>query len=144
MQPVSGGWESHTIRGDGDYEAKKRAAIAQAGRNQYIQGVQEVFREGSGGAVADSRTSYGNVNVMPQEVLQGNSSNFQQRDVPGNAPMEDPVNQSGFLDTNASATTTPHVDPAEFETKALDERLARFAKGGMSNLNSIPNLYPRG
>lgn len=144
MQPVSGGWESHTIRGDGDYEAKKRAAIAQASQNQYIQGIQEVFREGAGDAIAGSRTRYGNVNVMPQEIIQGDSSIFQQGSEPGNTPMSDPLNQTGNLATEASATSTPQADPQDFETAALDERLKRMAKGGMQNLNSIPNLYPRG
>ena len=48
MQPVQGGFETHRIRGDGDYEAKKRAAIAQSQRNSYMQGVQKVFNDGIG------------------------------------------------------------------------------------------------
>ena len=64
MQPVSGGWTSHTTRGDGDYEAKKRAAIAQAEHNDYIQGVQAVYGAGAGQPIKDSRSKYGNVNTV--------------------------------------------------------------------------------
>ena len=43
MSTTSGGWTSHTIRGDGDYEARKRAAIAQSkmltNENAFMQGV---------------------------------------------------------------------------------------------------------
>ena len=46
MQPVSGGWVSHKIKGDGDYEAKKRAALAQSKTNSFTQGVQSVMDDG--------------------------------------------------------------------------------------------------
>ena len=71
MNPVSGGWTSHITRGDGDYEAKKRAAIAQSGKNSYIQGVQSVMDEGPGEAVANSRTKYGAPTIMPNQVMEG-------------------------------------------------------------------------
>ena len=45
MNPVAGGWTSHKIKGDGDYEARKRAAMAQGGANSYIQGVQSVMED---------------------------------------------------------------------------------------------------
>ena len=141
MEPVSGGFVPHKIKGDGDYEAKKRAALAQAGRNDYTQGIQTVFAGGAGQPIKDSRTKYGNVNIMPQQVLEGSESNFQQRDTPGNMILEDPVNQTGSHQLNQSATKTTQQDPQEFETAALDRRLAMMAKGGMSNLNNVSSLY---
>jgi len=144
MQPVQGGFETHRIRGDGDYEAKKRAAIAQAQQNSYMQGVQEVFNDGVGQSIKDSRSQYGNVNLMPQQLLQGADSNFQYRDTPGNQVLNDPVNQTGTQELQQSATRTTQADPEVFETDALEKRLATMAKGGMHNLNDVPNLYRRG
>lgn len=141
MEPVGGGWTSHRIKGDGDYEAQKAAAIAQAGSNSYIQGVQSVFADGAGQSIKDSRSKYGNVNVMPQQVLEGANSNFQQKDVPGNMILDDPMNQTGSQQLNTSASKTPQQDPQEFETSALDKRLAMMAKGGMNNLNDVQSLY---
>ena len=66
MNPVAGGWTSHKIKGDGDYEAQKRAAMAQSGQNSYIQGVQSVMEDGAGTAIQATRSKYGNVNIMPQ------------------------------------------------------------------------------
>ena len=144
MQPVSGGWESHTIRGDGDYEAQKRAALAQSKHNEYIQGVNSVYSAGAGQPIKDSRSKYGNVNIMPNEVIEGANSNFAQRDLPGNVPLADAPNQTGAVDMQASATRTPQQDPQQFETSALEQRLAIMNKGGMSNLNNISALYGRG
>lgn len=144
MQPVSGGWTSHRISGDGDYEAQKSAAIAQAKHNEYIQGIQAVYSAGAGQPIKDSRSKYGNVNIMPNEVIGGINSNFAQRDLPGNAPLEDPKNQTGTLGFEESATTNTQTDPQEFETSALENRLATMNKGGMSNLNNISALYGRG
>ena len=141
MEPVSGGFVPHKIKGDGDYEAQKRAALAQAGRNDYTQGIQTVFADGAGQPIKDSRTKYGNVNIMPQQVLEGADSNFQQKDTPGNMILEDPVNQTGSHQLSQSATKTTQQDPQEFETAALDRRLAMMAKGGMSNLNNVSSLY---
>ena len=130
MNPVAGGWTSHKIRGDGDYEARKRAAMAQGGANSYIQGVQSVMDDGAGEAIANTRTKYGNVNLMPQQVLQGRTSNFQQKDVPGNQPLDDIPNQTGSQELDTSSTAVPQEDPKEMETDALDRRLAMYAKAG--------------
>ena len=94
MNPVAGGWTSHKIKGDGDYEARKRAAMAQGGANSYIQGVQSVMDEGAGTAISNTRNKYGNVNLMPNEVLQGRNSNFAQKDIPGNQPLDGIPNQT--------------------------------------------------
>ena len=145
MQPVQGGFETHRIKGDGDYEAQKRAALAQSGKNSYIQGLQDVMIEGPGKQIKNTRDpKYGNVNIMPPQVLEGQGSNFQAVDTPGNRVLNDPINQTGAMELQTSATRIPHEDPQEFETSALDNRLAMMAKGGMNNLNDIPRLYGRG
>ena len=130
MNPVSGGFTPHKIKGDGDYESQKRAAMAQAQKNSYIQGVQSVMDEGAGTAIANSRSRYGNVNLMPNQLLQGADSNFSYKDTPGNQPLDDLPNQSGSLRTEASSTNVPQQDPKEMETNALERRLAMMAKGG--------------
>ena len=129
MNPVAGGWTSHKMRSD-DYEGKKRAAVAQSGENSYIQGVQSVMDDGAGSAIANTRTKYGNANLMPNSVLQGEKSNFQQTDAPGNRPMEDLPNQTGSVDTEVSSTNVPQQDPEAMETDALERRLSMMAKGG--------------
>lgn len=130
MHPVQGGWTSHKIKGDGDYEAQKRAALAQSGKNSYIQGVQSVMDEGAGTAIEATRTKYGNVNIMPNEVLQGRSSNFAQKDAPGNQDLGDIKNRSGSVITEASSTNVPQEDPDSMETSALERRLSMMARGG--------------
>jgi hypothetical protein len=144
MHPVSGGFVTHRIKGDGDYKAQKAAALSQSKKNEFIQGVQSTFLEGAGEPIKESRTQYGNVNVMPQEVLQGEFSNFQQKESVANKPLEDPLNQTGSVELEQSATRNVSEDPEGFETSALEERLAMMAKGGMSNLNNISSLYKLG
>jgi len=124
---------------DTDYESKKRAAMAQAGENAYVQGVQSVMDDGAGSAIANTRTKYGNVNLMPNSVIQGERSNFQQTDAPGNRPMEDLPNQTGSVDTEVSSTNVPQEDPEEMETDALERRLSMMAKGGQG----FPGLNDR-
>ena len=115
---------------DTDYKSKLAAAKAQAGANSYMQGVQSVMDEGAGSAIANTRTKYGNANLMPNSVLQGETSNFQQTDAPGNRPMEDLPNQTGSVDTEVSSTNVPQQDPETMETDALERRLTMMAKGG--------------
>ena len=112
--------------------------------NPFEYGVQEVFHEGAGEAVRESRTRYGNVNVMPQKVLEGDTSNFEQGDSPANAPLEDPVNQTGNVDLKASATKTPGKDPDQFETDALERRLAMYAQAGSNAGFGNNNRYNTG
>jgi hypothetical protein len=128
--------------GERDYQQMLRSARREA--NPFEVGVQEVFDEGAGEAVKASRTRYGNVNVMPQKVMEGSGSNFDQADQPGNAPLEDPKNQTGTVDLSASATKTPGADPEEFETAALDRRLAMYAKAGSNANFSNNNRYQTG
>ena len=116
--------------GDTDYKSKLAAAKAQAGPNSYVQGVQSVMDDGAGEAVANTRTKYGNVNLMPQQVLEGANSNFQQSDDPGNAPLDDLPNQTGSIQTQVSSTNVPEKDPDAMETDALSQRLEKMARGG--------------
>jgi len=117
---------------DTDYKSKLAAAQAQAGENAYVQGVQSVMEDGPGVSIQETRgqSKYGNVNLMPNEVMQGRTSNFQQVDSPGNRPTEDLPNQSGSVATEASSTSVPQEDPESFETDALERRLSMMAKGG--------------
>jgi hypothetical protein len=129
MNPVQGGWTSHKTRSD-DYEGKKRAALAQSGKNAYIQGVQSVMDDGAGAAVANTRGKYGDTSLKTNQVMQGETSNFQQEDSPGNQPLEDLPNQTGSTVTEASSTNVPQQDPTNMETDALERRLAMMAQGG--------------
>ena len=115
---------------DTDYESKKRAAMAQAGENAYVQGVQSVMDDGAGSAIANTRGKYGDTSLKTNQVMQGETSNFQQTDAPGNRPMEDLPNQTGSVDTEVSSTNVPQQDPEAMETDALSRRLEMMAKGG--------------
>ena len=140
MNPVRGGFTTHRMdSGEEDYQAKKKAAVAQSGQNSYIQGVQSVMDEGAGAAIQNTRTKYGNVNLMPNQVMQGQTSNFQQEDSPGNQSMLDLPNQSGSVDTQSSSTNVPQQDPDAMETDALERRLSMMAKGGQG----FPGLNDR-
>ena len=146
MEPVSGGTQRITIRRRNNDEYN--AALAQGGTtNEFTQGVQSgldhVYQEvGPFEPIKRSMSKYGNVNIMPQQL--DPTTNFQQTDTPANNPGQlrnDIINSTGNLDNQESATKTTQRDPQDFETSALDERLAKMAKGGMHNLNNISALY---
>ena len=124
---------------DTDYLSKLAAAQAQAESNSFMQGVQTVMDDGPGAAIANTRTKYGNANLMPNSILQGKYSNFQQVDAPGNRPMEDLPNQTGSVETGVSSTNVPQQDPEKMETDALERRLTMMAKGGQG----FPGLNDR-
>ena len=86
--------------------------------------------KGAGEASKESRTQYGNVNLMPQEVIQGSLSNFAQKDAPANAPLEDPLNQSGTMDLGVSATKAPNKDVDLMAVDKLEDRLRMYAEAG--------------
>jgi hypothetical protein len=115
---------------DTDYESKRAAAVAQAGPNSFVQGVQTVMRDGPGDAVRNTRNDYGNANVMPNDIMQGENSNFSYKDSPGNQPLDDLPNQTGSMTTQASSTNVPQQDPDAMETDALSRRLEMMSKGG--------------
>ena len=131
MRPVQGGTQKLTMNSaDRDYQQLLRQTKAQGDGNPFVSGVQKVFAEGTGEASKGSRTQYGNVNLMPQEILQGSSGNYSQKDSPGNAPMEDPLNQTGTLDLEVSATRSPNKDTELMAVDKLEERLQMYAKAG--------------
>lgn len=135
MRPVSGGTQKLTMNSkERDYQQMLRQTQAQGDGNPFVAGVQEVFQAGAGEAVKNSTSFIGDQPLKPQELLQGSSSNFQQKDAPSNAPMDQPYNQTGALDMQMSATKNPNRDPEELATQKLDERLAMYAKAG-SNAN---------
>ena len=141
MNPVAGGWTSHKSNRDRDpeYGAKLASAFEQSKGNPFVQGVQSVMEDGAGTAIQNTRNKYGNVNLMPNEVLQGRTSNFAQKDIPGNQPLDDIPNQTGSAELDTSSTAVPQEDPQEMETDALERRLAMMAKGGQG----FPGLNPR-
>ncbi len=131
MRPVQGGTQKLTMNSqENDYQQKLRQAQAQADGNPYVAGIQEVFNRGAGEASKDSRNQYGNVNLMPQEVLEGSFTNFAQKDAPANAPMVDPMNQSGAVDLGSSMTKQANSDPQEMVTDEVDKRLQMYAEAG--------------
>ena len=131
MRPVQGGTQKLTMNSqENDYQQKLRQAQAQADGNPFVAGIQEVFNAGAGEASKDSRTQYGNVNLMPQEVLEGAFSNYQQKDAPANAPMNDPMNQSASMEMGTSMTSAANSEPEEMATDKLTQRLEMYAKAG--------------
>jgi len=131
MRPVQGGTQKLTMNSaENDYQQKLRQAQAQGDGNPYVAGIQEVFNAGAGEASKDSRTEYGNVNLMPQELLEGEFTNFAQKDAPANAPMADSMNQTGTLEFGSSMTKQPNSEPEELATDQLDKRLSMYAKAG--------------
>ena len=131
MHPVQGGTQKLTMNSaERDYQQKLRQSQAQGDGNPFVAGVQSVFNEGAGEASKESRTQYGNVNLLPQELIQGSSGNFAQKDAPANSPMEDPVNQTGAVDLEMSATRDPNKDTEMMAADKLEERLSMYAKAG--------------
>ena len=111
-----------------EYEAQKRAAMAQHGAaNPAVSGIQEVMNQGVGEAIKSDRTMYGNSNIMPNELMQGSSSNFAQQDVPGNRPLEDTMNQTGNAQDGVSSTTQ-NTDYEDMESGALEKRMAMYQR----------------
>jgi hypothetical protein len=116
-------------------------AMRQSGANPFVRGIDAVMNDGVGTAISETRNRYGNVNVMPSELLQGENSNFSYKDSPHNSPLEDYSNQTGALDYGTSATDKPTTDPEdiEIETSALDRRMDMIQKAAgnaSQNLNA--------
>ena len=124
--------------GEQDYRQKLRSA-KRSQANQYVNGVQDVYADGPGHAVSDSRTNYGAPTVMPQTVMEGHHSNFEQRDAPNNAPTNIYTKQTGSQELGTSATSSPQEDPETFETQALERRLAMYAKAGGNAYGGLNN-----
>ena len=136
MNPVDGGTQKVTFQNEieREYESRKRAAMAQADGNPYVGGV--------GMDVKASRDGkYGNPNVMPEQLIEGEASNFQQGDTPGNAPDFDALNSTGNVALETSATNNPQQDPQAFEADALTERLELMRKGGQKRGYNSTEIY---
>ena len=97
-------------------------AMRQSKGNPFVSGLE--------GPVKSTRDEYGSVSMMPQEVLEGPGNNFAQEDVPGNAPLDDPQNQTGDLALGTSATKTPSMDQETLNDEKLQRRLALYRKAG--------------
>ena len=127
---------------DTDYQSKKAAAMAQAGSNDFIFGIQSVYANGAGQASKASRSQiYGNTNLMTGDLLDGNQGIFKPKDDPaGGQPVGDPMNTSGFVDGGTSMTVQPQQDPEIAGQMAMD-RIQMIAAGaqypGLNNRQSI-------
>ena len=133
MRPVSGGTQKLTMNSsERDYQQKLRQAQAQGDGNPFVAGIQEVLDQGAGQAAKQTRTKYGNVNIMPQELLEGAETNFAQKDAPANAPLADAINQTGVLDFGTSSTRNANKDHDQVATDELDKRLQMYARAGVT------------
>ena len=129
---------------DTDYQSKKAAAMAQAdSMNDYMWGAQSVYAAGLGPASKASRSrKYGNTNLVTGDALDGVTGNFRPKQDPaGNSLLSDPVNQTGYLDGQYSATTQPQADPEVAGQMAFD-RIQQVAMGGQyMGLNDRTSTY---
>ena len=113
-----------------DYQQKLKAAKAQGDGNPFVAGIQDVFNQGVGKAVENSKTFYGAPNIEVNTLVQGRDSNFEQKDSPANAPLKNVGKETGDPDLGISSTINPQESPEELGTRALNERLALYAKAG--------------
>ena len=128
---------------DTDYESKKSAAIAQAGSNDFIFGIQSVYAQGAGSASKAARSQvYGNTNLMTGDLLDGNAGIFKPKDDPaGGQLIGDPMNTSGYVDGGTSMTVQPQMDPEIAGQMAMD-RIQTIAAGGQyPGLNNRQSIY---
>ena len=129
---------------DTDYQSKKAAAMAQAdSMNDYMWGAQSVYAAGIGPASKAARSrKYGNTNLVTGDALDGVSGNFRPKQDPaGNTLLSDPVNQTGYLDGQYSATSQPQADPEIAGQMAFD-RIQQVAMGGQyAGLNDRNSIY---
>ena len=128
---------------DTDYESKKAAALAQAGSNDYMWGIQSVYAQGAGQASKAARSQiYGNTNLMTGDLLDGNHGIFKPKnDSPGGRMAADPMNTSGYAEGGTSMTINPQIDP-EIGGQMAMERVQMIANGGQyQGLNNRAQLY---
>jgi len=74
-------------------------------------------------------------------LIQGADSNFAQKDVPGNAPLEDYMNQTGNLEDGVSSTTQAQRDVEDMESSALNDRLKMYADAAGNAGASLNRRY---
>ena len=137
MDPVQGGTQKITMNSrERDYQERLAQAKGHRG-NSFVEGVQSVFQEGPGEAIKNTRGPNGAPRLTVGDMLQGDESDFSQRDAPGNAPLADAPNQTAVLDAQTSATNSPEADPREMNVDALSSRLAMYReKGYNAGLNN--------
>ena len=112
-----------TFRGEDPREHKARVRAAQqSSANEYISGLETGTRF-RGDAVKARRTHYGDSRVRPQDLEF--ASNFSQSDAPGNAPLDDPINQTGDLTNQTSATRQANRDQDALAVEKAEERIAK-------------------
>ena len=131
---------------DTDYKSKLAAAKAQADpQNGYMWGMQfldNIANNGAGVISSDSRSDrYGNPNTMTDEVLFGRLGNTNyQNDAAGNQYLENPFNQTGYLEGGVSSTVVPQQDPRVMGEQAA-MRVAMIQEGvqypGMNDRRQI-------
>ena len=115
--------------GEEAYRQKLKAA-KQVKHNAYIDGITDVLKDGPGHIVSDSRTGYGAPRIAEATVREGNKSNYELKDAPGNAPLNNYAKQTGSVELQTSATNKPNEDPEDFQTSELNRRLALYARAG--------------
>ena len=116
-----------------------RNAMRQAGDNAYVTGIAPPV----GDQVSASRTRFGAPRVMPQTLAEPDG-NFAQDDAVGNAPVDNPINTSGSIDLQTSATQRPEEDPDMFQTDALENRLNMYATAASNAGYSLNDRYETG
>lgn len=124
--------------GEEAYQQKLKAA-KQVKHNAYIDGINDTLRDGPGHVVSDSRTGYGAPRVMEKTIMEGNKSNYEIKDAPGNAPLNNYAKQTGSVELETSATNKPNEDPEDFQTSELDRRLKLYAQAGSNEGISLNN-----
>ena len=137
MHPVQGGTQKISMDSrERDYQERLAQARGHQG-NSFIEGVQSVFKEGPGESIKQSRGPHGAPRLTVGDMLQGDESDFSQKDAPGNQPLADAPNQTGVLDAQSSSTNSPEQDPREMNVDALSQRLAMYKeKGYNAGLNN--------
>jgi len=103
-------------------------AMRQAGSNQYVEGIQGPQERPVGMQVSDTRTEYGAVRRMPQELVEGPDSNFSSVSTTANVPLDKPTQTTGSVELQTSGTKAAEKDPDAFQTEALDKRLNMYAQ----------------
>ena len=128
---------------DTDYASKLAAAKAQADPSMFgMQFLDNIANNGAGIISSNSRSErYGNPNTMTDEVLFGRLGNTNyQNDAAGNQYLENPFNQTGYLEGGVSSTIVPQEDPRVMGEQAA-MRVAMMQQGiqypGLNDRNQI-------
>ena len=142
--PVSTGTQKLVMNSaEADYRSKRQAAMAMQ-VNPYVNGMTDVYKGGPSQAVKDSRTEYGAPTISHNSMTQGQMSNFEQKDYPGNRPTNNYARQTGSVELGTSATKSANSDMEDVNTDELGRRLALYARAGSNagvNYNDASTIY---